>query len=172
MGNSLSGASQPSSHQQEQKQKALKIKPGLSEPAFEGYVAGWRQGAPDDNDQQFSFATFQAGYEGDDEDIEQFSYESGYKDRADSRRSYLEEVRTWKKRHDSGALPSKECGMESPEEESRDSEAKELGSREREREKRIAEIADLPAAAASQKGKSGRDCAGAADRVARNGNST
>lgn len=44
----------------------------LNEPAFSGYVAGWRQGDFDDDAQEFSFATFQsagaAGYEGDDED--------------------------------------------------------------------------------------------------------
>lgn len=75
-------------HQQQQQTKAkpLKSKPSLKEPAFRGYVAGWRKHDLDNDDedgdeQEFSFATFQqashhhesSGYEGDDE-IEEESY--------------------------------------------------------------------------------------------------
>lgn len=59
------------------RQKPLKSKPDLREPALEGYVAGWRQTDFDDDAQEFSFAMFEpkdhhcnttsSGYEGDDE---------------------------------------------------------------------------------------------------------
>ncbi|KAK4497139.1 hypothetical protein PRZ48_011589 [Zasmidium cellare] len=89
MGNTLT-TSTPSfllqhQHQssQPQPQKPLKDRPSSSvkEPAFQGYVAGWRQSSFDSDAQEFSFATFQTshvsrsnetgegeGYEGDDED--------------------------------------------------------------------------------------------------------
>lgn len=72
--NPMSSASTSKSYT---RHKTSNTKPDLKEPAFEGYVAGWRQTDSDSDAQEFSFATFQqdnhhnhsasSGYEGDDE---------------------------------------------------------------------------------------------------------
>lgn len=89
---------------QEPREKPLKDKPTpLKEPAFEGYVAGWRQHDFDDDAQEFSFATFQkhthcesSGYEGDDEDEQaQAQAERGFQylqDEGEQGRSYRDEA--------------------------------------------------------------------------------
>lgn len=107
MGNTFSTTSQPPHQGQQPQSKAFKNKPGLLEPAFEGYSAGWRQGSIDDEDQQFSFATFQSGYEGDDEDSEVPIPKDNSAGREDSNDTYLREVRMWKERHDSNASASR-----------------------------------------------------------------
>lgn len=87
----------------------------LNEPAFSGYVAGWRQGDFDDDAQEFSFATFQsagaAGYEGDDED-EAFSQLEGRESRPPDwplgPGTDEADERTWKERKHSPSPPGEE----------------------------------------------------------------
>ncbi|KAF2166190.1 hypothetical protein M409DRAFT_23379 [Zasmidium cellare ATCC 36951] len=77
---------QQQSPPQETTNKPPKTNPyAVKEPAFQGYVAGWRQGSFDSDAQEFSFATFQTshvsvnrnetgmteGYEGDDDEDSQ-----------------------------------------------------------------------------------------------------
>ncbi|CAK4033615.1 Hypothetical predicted protein [Lecanosticta acicola] len=74
---------------QQQNKPFQKPKPtSLKEPAFSGYVAGWRQGDCDSDAQEFSFASFQ--YSGDDE-------EEGESLRSDWPLG-AEDERTWKER--------------------------------------------------------------------------